>query len=131
MAKKGVGRRVLLVEGHAAFRQALAYLLVQEANVDEEFQVGSLDDCRSSARRCGLGGIDIVVVDPCLPDGDGTDLVRELREAAPYLPVLVLTASQEPAKHVEAFEVGADEVLSKEAPLEEILEGKIPEEAAS
>jgi DNA-binding NarL/FixJ family response regulator len=61
------------------------------------------------------------VVDLGLPDGDGVQIVRELREAVPSVVIVVLTISIDPRRIDEALEAGADEVLSKASPVREIV----------
>ena len=67
------------------------------------------------------GEIDVAIVDLMLPDGMGTDLIREMRGAKPGLPVLALTIVQALEVLRLARAVGADEVVSKASPFEEIL----------
>ena len=63
--------------------------------------------------------VDVAVV--CLPNGEGNEMIRQLREATPPVPVLALDLSLEPTDHALALEAGAKEVLTKGASLEEIL----------
>jgi DNA-binding NarL/FixJ family response regulator len=106
-------KRALLVEDHAVFRQALAQLLTRNANLDGIFQAGSLAEARS--RLGDLEEGDVVVVDLLLPDGDGLDLIRELRESD--LRVCVLTAIDNREFQARMLAAGADEVLSKNVPV--------------
>ena len=100
--------RVLLVEDHAAFRQALAFLLSSEPDI-EVVQAGSL----AEAREAFGGRPDVAVVDLNLPDGDGGELVGELRRASPGTAVLVLSATVGIGHPDETRAVGADAVLAK------------------
>ena len=59
--------RVMLVEDHAVFRQALSSILDRQQDIDVVAQAGSL----AEARQC-LGGVDVMVLDLALPDGDGS-----------------------------------------------------------
>ena len=81
-------------------------------------QVASLAEGRSISS----GEIDVALIDIYLPDGDGIDLVRELRQVEPRLGILVLTGSLEPNLEVLAKEAGADEMLYKAAGVVEIAE---------
>lgn len=80
-------------------------------------QAGSLVEARGL-----LEGVDIAVVDPGLPDGDGTVLISELREASPGCASLVLTASLDRAYLARAVEAGAAGVIHKSVPLDEIID---------
>ncbi len=66
------------------------------------------------------GDLDVAVVDLGLPDGDGTDLIAQMRKTEPDVPVLVLTLSRDPARHARALEAGR--VLTKDASIEEIVD---------
>jgi DNA-binding NarL/FixJ family response regulator len=109
--------RVLLVEDHATFREPLAFMLNREPEFEVVAQVGSL----AEARRA-LEGIDLAVVDLDLPDGNGTELVGELRAANPHGMVLVLTASAEREAYARAVEAGAAGVLHKSASIRDVIE---------
>jgi len=110
--------RVLLVEDHRAFGEALAFLLDREPGLRVVGRAGSAVECRRFLS--GGEGFDVAMVDLYLPDGEGIGLIDEMRETRPGVPVAVLTVSVDPADHARAKEAGADEVLSKAADLVEI-----------
>lgn len=62
---------------------------------------------------------EVVVVDLGLPDADGLELLRELRQQS-AVPILVLTGSVDPARRVEALDAGADDFLGKPFRLAEL-----------
>jgi DNA-binding NarL/FixJ family response regulator len=107
-----------LVEDHAAFRQALMSMLNLQPDLEVIGQAGSLAEGRAAA---ALEEVDVAVVDVFLPDGNGVELVRELRQADPRLPIVILTAGVDPKLHALAFETGADEVCLKAEGIEEIM----------
>ncbi|HZB83498.1 MAG TPA: hypothetical protein VE288_11735, partial [Rubrobacteraceae bacterium] len=72
-------KRILLVTEHNAFREALAARLNQEEDLEVIWQAGSLADTRG----VHLNGIDVALVDPLLPDGDGLELIREMSVVNP------------------------------------------------
>ena len=110
-------RRVLLVEDHAAFGEALTTLLNMQPDLEVVGRAGS----RAEGRAVAPDEVDVAVVDVFLPDGNGVELVRELRQADPRLPIVILTAGLDPELHTLAFEAGADEVCLKAEGIEEIL----------
>lgn len=65
------------------------------------------------ARQLLEGGVDLAVVDLGLPDGDGLDLVRELRRVDPATVVVVLTARDTEVDVIVALDAGADDYLVK------------------
>jgi two-component system response regulator DevR len=111
-------KRVLLVEDHAAFHEALTTLLNMEPDLEVVGRADSLAEGRAAA---ALEEVDVAVVDVFLPDGNGVELVRELRRADPGLSIVILTAGVDPDLHALAFEAGADEVCVKAEGIEEIM----------
>ncbi len=102
--------RVLLVEDHAAFREALAFLLGREPDLEVVAQASSLTEAREALPN---GNFDVAVVDLGLPDGDGRELIGELRRASPGTSVLVLSATIEPEHLDDLRSAGASTVLAK------------------
>ena len=97
--------RVLVLEDHALFRQALAYVCDRRQGLRVVGQAGTLEE----GLRMASEGFDVAVVDLGMPDG--ARLVSELRRADPRAGVLGLSRRRGPERHAEALEAGADEVL--------------------
>ena len=108
--------RVLLVEDHVTFREPLAFMLDREAGFEVVAQAGSLAEARGL-----VGGVDLAIVDLDLPDGNGADLVGELRAANPRGMVLILTGSADRETHARAVERGAAGVLHKSVRIGEVI----------
>src|SRR3712207_4729139 len=112
-------QRLLLVEDHVSFRQTLALVFGQQPDFEVVAQAGSLGEARRV--MCGRKA-DLGVIDLALPDGEGAELIEELRKVNPQFAALVLTASLDRAEHARAIEVGAAGVLHKSADVDEILD---------
>jgi DNA-binding NarL/FixJ family response regulator len=110
---------ILFVEYHAAFRQAASHAMNQEPDLQVVAQGGSVAEGRC---RMAEGGIDTAIVDIPLPDEGAPEMVRDLHEANPSIPVLVITALEDPAVHEQMLRAGAAEVLPKDVPLREVLD---------
>ena len=111
-------KRVLLLSNHDAFRQALARVLNEEEDLEVVRQAGSV----AETRGIHLDRIDVAVVDPMLPDGDGLELIREMSVANPDARALVLCHKLDEAVYYRAIGVGATDVLfAMNASLEEIV----------
>jgi len=108
--------RVALVEDHASFRQALAFVFDLEQDFVVVEQVGSLAEARAAPRE-----YDLAILDLALPDGSGVDLVEELRGPNPDVEVLVLSATLDEENVARLVDVGASGVLDKLAGVEEIV----------
>jgi len=117
-------QRILLVEDNVQFRADFARAL-RRAMAAEPLDVvfveaGSLAEARARLRE---GGLDAVLIDMRLPDGDGLDLVRELNdEAAIRIPTLVLTAYLDHTVAARAMDAGAKGALSKMVSVPETTE---------
>jgi DNA-binding NarL/FixJ family response regulator len=117
-------KRILLVEAHNIFRQGLAVVVGQEPDLEVVAQAGSLAEARRVLRV--LRACDVAVVDLLMPDGDAAQFVWELRSQStfPHCAVLVLITESLAGEedHLRARAEGADEVLSKAASLQEIID---------
>jgi DNA-binding NarL/FixJ family response regulator len=109
---------ILFVEYHAVFRQSASYMMDQEPDLEVISQAGSVAEGR---QKMAEGGIDAAIVDIPLPDEGAVELVRELHEANPSIPVLVLTHLKDHDVHEEFLKAGAAEVLSKEHTVAEMF----------
>ncbi len=113
--------RILLVEDHVSFRQALAFMFEREEGFTVVGQAGSLAEARLFLNG-STGVTDVAVCDLALPDGDGFDLIEELAVNDGKVITLVLSASLEPARFARAVEAGASGVLHKAAAIGDIVE---------
>jgi DNA-binding NarL/FixJ family response regulator len=111
--------RVMLVEDHADFRRLVAALLDREPDLEVVAEAGSLEEAHSHTARVGF---DVAVLDMGLPDGNGADLIGDLREANPDAAILVLSASLDPTNLARAKEAGADGILDKVTSSDEIVD---------
>ena len=110
--------KVMLVEDHAAFRAALALLLDREPEIQVIAQAGTL----AEARRLLTDKVDVAVVDLTLPDGNGSEFIKDLRRLNPRSTALVLSASVDPTATAFSLEAGAAEALNKSEGIVEIAE---------
>lgn len=108
--------RLLLVEDHAPFREALTLAFAQEPDISIVGEAGSLLRARAQ-----LEGVDVALVDLDLPDGDGTDLIPDLHRLNRRCAVLLLTASAGVKDLTRAVDAGAAGLLHKTAPVTEII----------
>jgi two-component system KDP operon response regulator KdpE len=65
--------------------------------------------------------IDVVILDLGLPDGDGIEVLRHLRERRSPLPVIVLSSRDDEHGKVEALDAGADDYVTKPFGIEELM----------
>src|ERR671920_1980952 len=110
--------RVMLVEDHLSFRQALAFLVSHEPDLEVVAQAGSL----AQARKMLDTPLDVAILDLALPDRDGRDLIGELRRTNPGISVVVLSATIEAGHHEDVLKAGAEALLDKVASLPTLVE---------
>jgi PAS domain S-box-containing protein len=113
----GAPIRVLLVEDHAAVREAIAAAFRSEPDFEVVGEAGTLAEARGM-----LGEVDVALVDLGLPDGDGSDLIGVLREAEPAAHAIVLSAGLDRSVVARAVERGAAGALSKADRLPDVID---------
>ena len=99
---------ILLVEDDVAIGRSVSQGLAAKG-----FDVRWLRGAAEMRTAIVAGGIDVVILDIGLRDGDGLDLCRTLRAAGHTMPVLMLTARGSLDDRLEGFEAGADDYLPK------------------
>jgi DNA-binding NarL/FixJ family response regulator len=110
--------RVVLVEDNHVFREALELLLGLNGQLEV---VGSVDNGSAAASIVGELGPDVVVMDYRLPGLNGVEATRAIREAAPDVRVVCLTASVSLREVDELYAAGACACLTKDEPLDDIV----------
>jgi DNA-binding NarL/FixJ family response regulator len=100
--------RVLLVDDRSDFRQTFARLLERQPDLEVVAAAGSLAEGRTM-----LEGVDVALLDRGLPDGDGLELLGELRAVNPGARVFVISSTDEVIHPTDAIEAGADGVIDK------------------
>jgi two-component system KDP operon response regulator KdpE len=107
--------RVLVVDDEPAILRFLKPAL--EANNYELMTAGSVAE---STKRIALDAPDLVVLDLGLPDGDGKEVIRLVREWSD-VPIIILSARDREAEKIEALDLGADDFVNKPFGIGELL----------
>jgi len=107
--------KVLVVEDEAEIRRFVRMALEREG-----FDVYEADGVQRGLIEAGTRHPDLVILDLGLPDGDGVDLIRDLR-AWSDVPVLVLSARTSEEDKIGALDAGADDYLVKPFSAGELL----------
>src|ERR671935_1515387 len=108
--------RVLVADDERAVRESLRRALVMEG-----YEVELASDGREAIASVASGRADAVVLDVLMPDIDGLEVCRLLRQQGDRTPVLMLTARDAVSDRVEGLDAGADDYLVKPFDLEELL----------
>ena len=107
--------RALIIDDEPDIRELLEITL---ARMDIETRpAGDLGAARDALRR---ERFDLCLTDMRLPDGDGIDLVREIAERHPALPVAVITAHGNMESAITALKSGAFDFVTKPVDLKDL-----------
>jgi two-component system, OmpR family, alkaline phosphatase synthesis response regulator PhoP len=107
---------ILLIEDNPGFAEGLRQNLEFDG-----YRVTLAADVATSARAIAADPPDLIILDLMLPDGNGYDVLRTIRERDSVTPVLLLTALSEEAHKVRGFRLGADDYVTKPFGLLELL----------
>ena len=107
--------RILLVDDEIAIQRSLGPLLRTHGYEVEMASAGS-----AALKRAAESAPDLIVLDLGLPDLDGTEVCRRIRETS-KVPIIVLSARDGEADKVRALDLGADDFVTKPFGPEELL----------
>lgn len=100
--------RLLLIEDNERLGA-----LISEGLVRDGFAVDWRETLEDGLEARGLAAYDLILLDLGLPDGDGLDLVKQLRRSRDSVPILILTARGGLGERIAGLDVGADDYLVK------------------
>jgi two-component system response regulator VicR/two-component system response regulator RegX3 len=106
---------VLLVDDEEALRASLSYALIKEG-----YQVITAADGQSALKLFHKQVPDVIILDLMLPGIDGMELCWRIR-AFSKVPILMLTAKDQPIDKVWGLEAGADDYITKPFNTRELL----------
>jgi DNA-binding NarL/FixJ family response regulator len=110
--------RLLIVDDHPVVRDGLRAAFTGEPDIEV---VGEARNGREAVGRAGPLRADVVLMDLRMPEMDGVQAIRKLRETRPDTRILVLTTFDTDSDVLPAIEAGATGYLLKDAPTEELL----------
>jgi two-component system, NtrC family, response regulator HydG len=116
MAEQKSKGRILVVDDEASARSGLERLLQQEG-----FSVKTAEDGAIALRVAAEFAPDVVVTDLKMPEMDGMELLKHLREQDHDLPVIMATAFGDLSSAVAAMRAGADDYLTKPIDIEALV----------
>ena len=112
--------KILVVDDHPLIQEALQHVLVALDPSVELIQAQDASEAHAALSR--EPDTDLIVLDLALPGCDGFDLLAELREEWPGMPVLVLSATHDRATVEHALDLGAMGFIPKTANTRVLLE---------
>jgi two-component system KDP operon response regulator KdpE len=99
--------RVLVVDDEPAILRFLS-----PAFAANDIEMSSATTIAEATKRIAAEAPDLVVLDLGLPDGDGKDVIRRVRQWSD-VPIVVLSARDREAEKIEALDLGADDFVNK------------------
>ena len=109
--------RVLVVDDHAVFAEALARAIAAE----DDLEVVGVASDGDAAVRALKDRPDVVLLDHNLPGGDGVSVARKIAQACPQASVVMLTAVATDRVVLAAVEAGCAGYITKDRPLDDVL----------
>jgi DNA-binding response OmpR family regulator len=100
--------RILVVDDEASICRGLELGLLSK-----EYQVDLATAGHLAIEKGNRENYDILIVDLCLPDMHGLEVVRKLREQNPQIIPILITAYPTTASSIEAKQLGVDDYLEK------------------
>ncbi len=108
--------RLLIVEDHVVFSKAVTAAFESEGYVVDCFE--TCEDGRAAALAVDY---DAIILDRGLPDDDGLNLLRDLRNRGDSTPILLLTARTQLNERLEGLDSGGDDYVAKPVAMEEVV----------
>lgn len=108
-------QKILLVEDDQSVKK-----LLEITFREYDFDLVSAESKKSAMRLFLTANPDLLIVDLGLPDGDGKDFIREVRQLS-NLPIIVVTARYDENEIVASLDSGADDYITKPFSVNELL----------
>ena len=109
-------RRILVIEDDAAIRQGIV-----DALTFHSFAATQATDGAAGLHAALVGDCDLILLDLILPGMLGLDILKQVRQAHPTLPVIILTAKGEEHDRVTGLRLGADDYVVKPFSIKELI----------
>jgi DNA-binding NarL/FixJ family response regulator len=117
MAEK---KKIIIIDDHALFREGLKAIISRKSQYEVIGEAGNAKEAVHLVR--GLKP-DLILLDIALPDRNGIDLTKELRNILPKTPILVVSMHNKINYILKTFQAGASGYVLKESAAEKLLQG--------
>ena len=112
------GYKIIIVDDHPLFRGALKQALTSSFEAAEIVEAGSLDELTD---KLGQGGdVDLVLLDLTMPGVQGLSGLLFLRAQHPEIPVVIVSANEDPVVIRRSIDFGASGFVPKSQPVDQI-----------
>ena len=104
--------RLLIADDHTIMREGLKRIL---EGIDDIQVIGEAIDGHDTLHKVRTESFDVLLLDLSMPGRSGVDLIHQIRDEFPKLPILILTMHEEDQYAVRAIRAGANGYLTKES----------------
>ena len=112
--------RIIIADDHPLFRSALAHAVGKVWPEAAIIEASSAAEARSAL---GEGGAEVLLLDLHMADSSGLSVLMDLRQDYPALPIVIVSASEEPRVAAAAAQLGAAGFIPKSSSLDAMREG--------
>ena len=115
--------RVLICDDHVIVRQGLRQMLADAGDIEPAGEAADGPAALAAVRKAAADGAlpDVVLLDIAMPQRDGLDVLKALKDDFPKLPVLILSTYPDRQYAVRSLKLGAAGYLNKSADSEQII----------
>lgn len=110
--------RILIADDHTIMREGLKRIL---SDIEDIKVVAEAKDGFETLAKVRKESFDLLLLDLSMPGRSGTDLIRQIKQEVPKLPILVLTMHEEEQYAVRSIRAGAQGYLTKESAGEQLV----------
>ncbi len=110
-------KHILIVDDHSLFRTGLKMILTQIGHARGISEAESIKEALDFSES----GVDVILLDIHMPGINGIDGIKPLRDRFDRVPIIVLSATSEPAAMIQAKDSGAAGYLNKAASADEMV----------
>jgi two-component system KDP operon response regulator KdpE len=107
---------ILVVDDEPAIRRFLRTSLSAQG-----FQVAEAESGRAALDAFRRGPVDILILDLGLPDIDGFEIIRRVRDGGSIVPIIALSSRTDESGKVQALDLGADDYVTKPFGVDELI----------
>lgn len=111
--------KILIADDHAIIRRGLCHIVASEPDMDV---CGEAENAEQTVEALRNQPCDVVVLDINLPGRSGLDVLKQIRQEHPRIPVLVLSVHSEEQYGVRVLKSGAAGYLTKESAPEQLVQ---------
>ena len=111
--------KILIADDHAVVRRGLKQIVAEQSDMEVLGEAQNVQEVFQLLRQREW---DIVVLDLSMPGGSGLDVLRDLKDMRPDLPVLILTVHPEDQFAMRTLKAGAAGYLTKESAPEQLVQ---------